>query len=51
MFSLCEQLTDRGPFFMGGDYVILPQTVLERVAVFAVKERHPARLLAQVLQD
>ena len=51
MLRLGELLPHQRPLFSCGDHVIFMQTVFEAIAIFAVKQTNPARLLAQVLQD
>ena len=51
MLYLVKLLPHLRPLFSCGDNGILSQTVFEGIAVLAVKQTHPARLLAQVLQD
>ena len=51
MLCLGKLLPHQCPPFSCGDNVVLSQTVFQGIAVLAVKQTNPARLLAQDLQD
>ena len=51
MLRLGKLLAHQRPLFSLGDHVIFTQKVFEGIAVLAVEESDPARLLAQVFEN